>query len=84
MNWAALIALSADQAASSTSVFGVMLQNLAAPQRRQNFIQMDFLFDHLLLRMLCNPEGPGSRMGFDAGQRALEFGSVKLLHSGQA
>jgi len=78
---AAFVGLSADQAASSAPVFGIGLQNFATLECRLDFIEADLLFNHLLLRMLCDPERPGRRLGFDTSQGALEFGSLKLLHA---
>ncbi len=62
-------------------MFGIVFQNLTASKGCQNFIQTDLHFNHLAVGMLCDPESPGHRPGFDASQGALEFGYLTLFHA---
>jgi len=69
---AALAVVPVQQAASSAPMFGIMLRNLSPADRPQDFIQADFLFDHLLLSLLLDPVGSGYRLGFDPGEYRLK------------
>jgi hypothetical protein len=57
-----------------------MLQDFSMPERLHDFIQVDLLFNHLLLRVLRYPEGSGCRPGLDASEQGFEFDSVGLTH----
>lgn len=71
---------STDQAASPTPVLGIVLQDFSLPERCQDLIQTDLLYDHLLLSMLCDPKDSGSRLGFYSREECFKRGRIVLPH----
>jgi hypothetical protein len=45
-----------EQAASSPSVLGIVLEDSPVPDRRQDIVERDRFLDHLLVGVLGNPE----------------------------
>jgi hypothetical protein len=59
---------SVDQTARAAPVFGIGLQNFRLSDCLQDVIQADVLFNHLLLRVLRDPELSACRLQLDADE----------------
>jgi hypothetical protein len=80
MERAAFVRQSVHQTARAASVFRVVLQGFSPPDRFQDLVQADALFDHLLLCLLSDSKVPARCLGLDVEGQGFEFHGVRLAH----